>query len=597
MAVNKNFVIKNGLEVDQKLILADATTQKVGIGSTGPRFELDVAGGIGATDSYIIGISTALEYFNVGLGGKVLSVVAGAGGIGTSKVGIGTSNPNYLLEVRSPVNTGQTALYVYGDFQVSGDILADDINLDDAQIQNLTVTEALNVTSPGISTFGGYVDINNSLDISTNLNVVGLTTLGGYVDINSSVDTSGTLNVGSATTIGGYLDINSNTDISGTLNVGGATTIGGYVDINNSIDISNNLNVSGIATIANVSITGATLSTLSVSGQSILGVTSVSQLNVSGVGTIATLNSTNANLTNISGTNLNYSGIGTINTLIVGTQANKSTISYTTNAARTLTIPSLGGNRTFAFINQDQTFSGNQNFTNINVSGTSTIANVDINSGDIEVSNVDTTNLNVSGISTLGNLRISTGIVTATSGVVTFYGDGSGLFNTPPGSPAGSINQVQYNDGVSFAGSPNLTHDGTTTRIVTGVVTEVYGNNLYYTNGALNAVFGNNLNYSTGFVGDISGNNLYYTGIGTISTFDSTIGSIASVSGVSLNYSGDSTIANLSGTNINISGIITSTSYVVTGGTSSQFLKADGSVDSSLYTSTGKAIAMAIVFG
>lgn len=42
---------------------------------------------------------------------------------------------------------------------------------------------------------------------------------------------------------------------------------------------------------------------------------------------------------------------------------------------------------------------------------------------------------------------------------------------------------------------------------------------------------------------------------------------------------------------------ITATSFVKSGGTSSQFLKADGSVDSSSFTSTGKAIAMAVVFG
>ena len=448
MAVNKNFVIKNGLEVDQRLILADANTQKVGIGSTGPRFELDVAGGIGATDSYIIGISTALEYFNVGLGGKVLSVVAGAGGIGTSKVGVGTSNPNYLLEVRSPVSTGQTALYVYGDLGVTGDLSVDDIDLDQANINRLYVEQSLDIVNPA--------------------------TL--YVE-------SG------ITTLGGYLDVNSNVDISGTLNVGGATTIGGH------------------------------------------------------------LNGTTANLTNISGTNLNYSGIGTINTLIVGSETDKATISYTTNIARNLTIPSLGGNRTFAFIDQDQTFSGNQNFVNINVSG----------------------------ISTLGNLKVSSGIVTATSGIVTFYGDGSGLINTPPGSPAGSINQVQYNNGGFFAGSSNLTHDGTTTRIVTGVITSVYGNDLYYINGSINTIFGNNINYS---------------GIGTIATLNSTTANLTNISGTNLNYSGIGTIANLY-----VTGVVTSTSYILSGGTSDQFLKADGSVDSTPYTSTGKAIAMAIVFG
>jgi hypothetical protein len=569
VAVNKAFVIRNGLEVNTKLILADANTNKVGIGSTGPRFELDVAGGIGATDLYVIGVSTALEYFNVGSGGKVLSVIAGAGGIGTSKVGIGTSNPEYLLEVRSPVSTGQTALYVYGDLQVTGDLSIDDITLDDAQAQNLTVTEALNVTSPGISTFGGYVDVNDSVDISTDLNVVGLTTLGGYFDINADADFSGTVNISGITTVGGYLDVNDSSDISGTLNVGGATTLSGYVDINNSVDISNNLNVSGIATLANVSINGASLSSLTVSGVSTLGDVKASQLNVSGVGTITTLNGTTANLTNISGTNLNYSGIGTINTLIVGTQANKATISYTTNTARILTIPNLGGNRTFAFINQDQTFTGNQNFTNINVSG----------------------------ISTLGNLRISSGIVTATSGVVTYYGDGSGLINTPPGSPAGSVNQVQYNNGVAFAGSPNLTHDGTTTRILTGIVTSISGNSLNYTSGILDTINGTNLDYIFGVITNVSGSNLNYAGIGTISNFDSTFGAINNLSGSNLNYSGIGTINNIFGSNINLSGVVTSTSYIVSGGTSNQFLKADGSTDSTNYTSTGKAIAMSLVFG
>ena len=81
MAVNKNFVVKNGLEVNTRLILADANTNKVGIGSTAPKFELEVAGGIGATDVYVSGITTALEYLNVGAEGNVLSVIAGAGGI------------------------------------------------------------------------------------------------------------------------------------------------------------------------------------------------------------------------------------------------------------------------------------------------------------------------------------------------------------------------------------------------------------------------------------------------------------------------------------------------------------------------------------
>ena len=59
MAVDKNFVIKNGIEVNSNLIFADANTKKVGIGSTGPRFTLDVRGGLAATDGNFSGILTA----------------------------------------------------------------------------------------------------------------------------------------------------------------------------------------------------------------------------------------------------------------------------------------------------------------------------------------------------------------------------------------------------------------------------------------------------------------------------------------------------------------------------------------------------------
>ena len=58
MAVNKNFVVKNGLEVSTDLIFADASTEKVGIGSTIPSRELDVIGGIGATNLNLTGVGT-----------------------------------------------------------------------------------------------------------------------------------------------------------------------------------------------------------------------------------------------------------------------------------------------------------------------------------------------------------------------------------------------------------------------------------------------------------------------------------------------------------------------------------------------------------
>jgi hypothetical protein len=286
MGINKNFVVRHGFEASTDLILADADTRKVGIGTTRPRYDFTVAGGIGATDFYLTGIGTFVDELNVGLGGTVLTVL----GLGNS-IGIGTALPEYLLDIRSPVSTGQTALYVQGDVRITGDIVADDIIFDDAIIDDLTINntfynigvstflsyvyidDTLEVT--GITTLGSYVDINDSVDISNDLNVVGLSTLGGYVDINNSLDVAVDLNVGGLTTLGGYVDINDSVDISNDLNVSGITTLA-TVDINaGEIDVTRietgDLSVTGIATIATISVVGAALSSLIVSGITTLG--------------------------------------------------------------------------------------------------------------------------------------------------------------------------------------------------------------------------------------------------------------------------------------------------------------------------------------
>ena len=48
MAVNKNFVVKNGLEVKSNLIVADTSAAAVGIGTSTLKHKLHVQGGFGA---------------------------------------------------------------------------------------------------------------------------------------------------------------------------------------------------------------------------------------------------------------------------------------------------------------------------------------------------------------------------------------------------------------------------------------------------------------------------------------------------------------------------------------------------------------------
>ena len=56
----------------------------------------------------------------------------------------------------------------------------------------------------------------------------------------------------------------------------------------------------------------------------------------------------------------------------------------------------------------------------------------------------ETDTLNVSGVSTLGTVKISSGIVTATSGVVTYYGDGSQLSGIGIEPTENTTNQAQF---------------------------------------------------------------------------------------------------------------------------------------------------------
>ena len=225
MAVNKNFVVKNGLEVATDVILANASTKNVGIGSTQPTLTLDVRGGIGATDLQVTGFSTFTDDIQVGASGSVFYVSNS-----TNMVGVGTSVPAYTLEVRGPVSTGVTALYVRGDMRVTGDINLDDITLDDASIQNLTVTDTLTVA--GITTLassGGITTAGGQVYVDTDLNVGGASTFTGAADFNNDVD------------IDGHTELDN-------LNVSGFSTFVGFSTFNDYVFIQDGLNVAGVIT-------------------------------------------------------------------------------------------------------------------------------------------------------------------------------------------------------------------------------------------------------------------------------------------------------------------------------------------------------------
>jgi hypothetical protein len=164
MAINKNFVVKNGFEASTNLIVADAVTRRVGVGTTVATHTLHVNGGIGATTLVVSGIGTFANELNVGLNGSVLTAL----GIGGS-VGIGSTLPSFLLDVRAPVSTGQTALYVFGDVEITGITKANAVDFANLKVSGIATFN--NVTLQGYVSAGNTFGQANQVLVSTGVGV------------------------------------------------------------------------------------------------------------------------------------------------------------------------------------------------------------------------------------------------------------------------------------------------------------------------------------------------------------------------------------------------------------------------------------------
>ena len=274
MAVNKNFVVKNGLEVNENLILANADDKRVGIGSTTPTQTLDVKGGIGATDLIVTGFTTLTKDLQVGTSGSIFYVDDT-----NQMVGVGTSAPAYLLDVRSSVSTGQTALYVYGDMRLTGDLNLDDITIDDINATDLYVSGLS--TFIGVSTHTGQ-SFFNDVQVSGAGTVTGDLSVGGNLDVTgditydevsgrnlyiSGLATIGTLGVQTSLTVTGTGATTTTLDVSGVSTFAGIGTFGSDVYVDGNLNVTGdivydevsgrNINISGLSTFEGLSYFGS----------------------------------------------------------------------------------------------------------------------------------------------------------------------------------------------------------------------------------------------------------------------------------------------------------------------------------------------------
>lgn len=239
MAINKNFVVKNGLEVSTDLLLANAETGRVGIGTTRPAYLLEVQGGIGVTDIYSTGITTIRSELRVGSVGAAGTVLSAVSTPTKSGVGIGTTNPGYLLDVRGPVSVGQTVLYVKGDAVFTGDVRVNDIFFDE--------TEYIRVS--GIITAANLYVFNTGT-IATGI----ITTLSGYNLYYSGIGTFANLNTQNLS-IGSTQVISSDRQLQNISSIDYATIAAIQAGISTaSVQTFTNLNVTGISTLSSVKI-------------------------------------------------------------------------------------------------------------------------------------------------------------------------------------------------------------------------------------------------------------------------------------------------------------------------------------------------------
>ena len=235
MAVNKNFVVKNGIEVNSNLILADANSNRVGIGSTGPRTTLDVRGGIAATDGNFSGILTAANcdvanYGVVNGTGSNISGFSTFGGVSADQLdvtGISTFTDVILDEViaRNLTVTGISTIPVIvgltsftDSMTVAGISTILSLDTTDTNVSGVATIATLEVT--GDSTFTGNIDVDGKTDLD-DLEVSGVTTFTnttdntiGYVDT-GAVQLDGGLGVAGNTTVGGGLSVTNDSYFAG----------------------------------------------------------------------------------------------------------------------------------------------------------------------------------------------------------------------------------------------------------------------------------------------------------------------------------------------------------------------------------------------
>jgi hypothetical protein len=348
------------------------------------------------------------------------------------------SGPSIIFIDPSPVGVGTTS----GIVRIKGDLYIDGtqfvVNSSTIELADLRVGIATTVGTNLLLDGGGigigsanilktftYNSASDSLKSSENLDIgIGKTyKIGGTQVLSSDTLGSGVTN-SSLTSVGTLISLSV-----GNINSDGISTLGtvrissGIVSSTTGTAVTFIGNLTGIASTATNVIGGiGSLTQLSVSGFSTVGVLTATRI---GIGT------TNATAELFVVGNSRISGIVTIGTGNTGVTINGVSGIITSSGITTVTfIGNLTGTASTASFattafNLNTTAASKLNVAFAQTAGIATFAQKSGVSTDVVggIASVSSLFVNTSGISTLGIIKISSGIVTATSGVATFFGN------------------------------------------------------------------------------------------------------------------------------------------------------------------------------
>jgi hypothetical protein len=220
MGYNKNFVVKNGLEVGGNLIYANADSSRIGIGTTVPQYNLDISGSL-RSNFATLGISTVQNL--ILSGGISIGSSSGSAGQYIVNTGTGVTWQN-LPNFRSTSTQVATAAQVVFSFTYTIGLV--DVYVNGVKLSSSEYTAADGITvTLGQPCFGG--EIVELIGYSTVNPGYAFTGINGITTKNAGVTTGtsgGVTSINFVGTVGAGVSV-TGTGIGATVTISNAKTI------------------------------------------------------------------------------------------------------------------------------------------------------------------------------------------------------------------------------------------------------------------------------------------------------------------------------------------------------------------------------------